>query len=44
MSGLKFQIGGRTVSQADFLKNIEDSAMELAHESVRERMGLLPAA
>ncbi len=38
MSGLKFQIGGRTVSQSDFMKNIEESAMELAHKAVRERV------
>jgi len=38
MSGMKYQIGGRTVSQHEFMKNIKDSVLNLADQGVRERV------
>jgi hypothetical protein len=38
MSGIKFEIGGRSVSQSEFLRNMENSALEQAHKGVRSRV------
>lgn len=38
MSNLEYKVGGRTVSQGEFMKNIKDSALELAHKAVKEQV------
>ena len=37
-SGLKFQIGGRTVSQDQFFKNMEKSVIDLASGAIEKRV------
>ena len=38
MFKLEYKIGNRTVSEDEFLKNFEESALSLAHSAVEERV------